>query len=307
MSLDVLIVGAGPAGVSAGLWARELGLTATVVESSAAPGGQLHHVHFAPRDVAGVRADDGPAIAARYALQLADAGVPLLSEHMAATLELADDAAGEPGVRFTNGTRLDARAVLIATGARRRRLEVPGEREFEGRGVSYSATRDRQLLAGRPVVVVGGGDAAYENALILADAGCDVTLLVRRAARARPQFLARVAASSQIHVQAGMSVLAVLGESEVRGLRVQDADGERELACRGVVIKAGVMPNSEWCRADLAHDAAGYLRVDPRHATSAARVWAAGDVTRPLLPSIPVAMSHGAEAIASIREALESN
>lgn len=184
MSLDVLIVGAGPAGVSAGLWARELGLTATVVESSAAPGGQLHHVHFAPRDVAGVRADDGPAIAARYALQLADAGVPLLSEHMAATLELADDAAGEPGVRFTNGTRLDARAVLIATGARRRRLEVPGEREFEGRGVSYSATRDRQLLAGRPVVVVGGGDAAYENALILADAGCDVTLLVRRAARA---------------------------------------------------------------------------------------------------------------------------
>ncbi len=157
------------------------------------------------------------------------------------------------------------------------------------------------------MVVVGGGDAAYENALILADAGCEVTLLVRRTPRARPQFLARVAASPRIQVRAGVSVLEVLGKSEVRGLKVRESESERELACTGVVIKAGVMPNSEWCRAMLAHDEAGYLRVDSRHATSAPWVWAAGDITRPQLPSIPVAMSHGAEAVASIREALETS
>ncbi|MEO5989261.1 MAG: FAD-dependent oxidoreductase, partial [Candidatus Eisenbacteria bacterium] len=104
----------------------------------------------------------------------------------------------------------------------------------------------------------------------------------------------------------GQQVTAVLGDTEVRGLRVTDSDGEREVPCSGVVIKVGVMPNSEWCRDALAHDARGYLRVDSRHATSGALIWAAGDVTRPLLPSIPVAMSHGAQAIAVIREALQS-
>ena len=307
MSLDLLIVGAGPAGVSAGLWARELGLTATVVESASMPGGQLQHVHFSPRDVAGVRAVDGAAIASLYALQLADAGVPLIGDRMAASLELRGADGEQPGVLFTSGERLSARAVLVATGARRRRLDVPGERELEGRGVSYSATRDRLQFAGRPVVVVGGGDAAYENALILADAGCDVTLLVRRVARARPQFLARVAASPRILVRTGVTLLEVLGEGQVRGLKIADSAGERGLACTGVVIKAGVIPNSEWCRTMLAHDDAGYLKVDARHATSAPHVWAAGDVTRPMLPSIPVALSHGAETVASIREALESH
>ena len=307
MRLDLLIVGAGPAGVSAGLWARELGLSATVVESALIPGGQLQHVHFSPRDVAGVRAVDGPAIASLYALQLADAGVPLVGDRMAASLELPIAAGERPSVLFTTGERLEARAVLIATGARRRRLDVPGERELEGHGVSYSATRDRGQFAGRPVVVVGGGDAAYENALILADAGCDVTLLVRRLPRARPQFISRVAHSARIQVRTGVTLLEILGERQVRGLRISDSAGDRELACTGVVIKAGVIPNSEWCRTMLAHDEAGYLRVDGRHATSAPHIWAAGDVTRPLLPSIPVAMSHGAEAVASIRETLESN
>ena len=116
-----------------------------------------------------------------------------------------------------------------------------------------------------------------------------------------------MAASARIHVHADVRVLEVLGDSEVRGLRIREPAGERELPCTGVVIKAGVIPNSEWCRSGIAHDAAGYLSVNGRHATSAPGVWAAGDVTRPALPSIPVAMSHGAEAIANIREALEKN
>ncbi len=124
MSLDVLIVGAGPAGVSAGLWARELGLNATVVESAAVPGGQLQHVHFAPRDVAGVQADDGPAIAMRYALQLADAGVPLVSERMAASLELANEATGGPW-RSVHEWRADA-----------------GARRFDRDGSASAPTRD---------------------------------------------------------------------------------------------------------------------------------------------------------------------
>ncbi len=305
MSPDVMIVGAGPAGVSAALWAREFGLSVLLLESSSTLGGQLQHIHFRPRDLAGVRALDGRAIAEVYASQLVEAGVIVRSGCPASTLTSVGEASARPGVTLLSGELLSAETVLITTGARRRRLEVPGEREFEGRGVSYSATLDHPRFAGHPVIVVGGGDAAYENALILADAGCDVTLLVRTTSRARPQFVERIAREPRIHVLHDHRVIRVQGDTEVRVLRVADSTGERELPCAGVVIKVGVMPNSEWCRATLGSDEEGYLRVDAQLATSSPRIWAAGDVARPLLPCIPVAMSHGAQAIAAIREALQ--
>lgn len=305
MSLDVLIVGAGPAGVSAALWAREFGLEVLLLEGGSAPGGQLQHVHFAPRDLAGVRVGDGRAIAKVYAAQLLDAGVAIRLDCAVSGLRGTCEQSSTPELRLSTGERLVAETMLICTGARRRRLEVPGERELQGRGVSYSATLDRERFAGLPMVVVGGGDAAYENALILAEADCEVTLVVRGVSRARPQFAARVSRHPRIAVQAEQRVTRVLGDTQVRALRVADKQGERELPCAGVVIKVGVMPNSEWCQDALAHDSQGYLRVDARHATSDARIWAAGDVARPLLPSIPVAMSQGAQAIAVIREALQ--
>ncbi len=300
-----MIVGAGPAGVSAALWAREFGLETLLLESASAPGGQLQHVYFSPRDLAGVRAGDGAEIARVYAAQLADAGALVQYDSAAIALGRVSSDQGEPTVTLSSGKVLGAAAVLIATGARRRRLEVPGEREWEGRGASYSATLDRERFAGRPMVVVGGGDAAFENALILAEAGCEVSLLVRDVPRARPQFLARVHAEPRIHLQVGQRVTALCGDTELRSLCVLDASGERDLPCAGVIIKVGVIPNTEWCREGLAHDRQGYLLVDPRFATSEPRIWAAGDLTRPLLPSIPVAMSQGAQAVAVIRGALQ--
>src|SRR4029077_510399 len=135
------------------------------------------------------------------------------------------------------------------------------------RAVSYSATRDREQLAGKTVAVVGGGDAACENALLLAAAGCDVTLVARGRLAARREFRERVLAERRIHVLESARVLEVVGTERVTGLRLGTAEGERAIACGGVVIKVGGVPGTEWCRAALPHDADGYLHVDASFAT----------------------------------------
>lgn len=297
---ELVIVGAGPAGVSAALWAKSLNLEPLLLEAGTGPGGQLLHVYFEPREIAGSLPGDGPTLASAYGAQLAKGAVAVRYGVEVAGLERG----AAPVLVLAGGERLAARALLVATGARRRRLEVPGERELEGRGVSFSATHDRASLAGRNVVVVGGGDAAAENSLLLAAAGSTVTIAARDRLRARAEFRERVARESRIRVLERTRVVAIRGTGEVTGVRLADGAGERELACEGVVVKVGVVPNTEWCRAALPHDDAGYLRVDAALASPASGVWAAGDVVRPLLMGVSVALGHGALAAAAIRRAL---
>lgn len=304
MSPELAVVGAGPAGITAALWARSLELDVIVLDAAPTPGGQLHVVHFHPPAVPGFERGDGPALAAAYVRQLEAAGVRWRGDRAAVSLRAAPAPGGLAEVGFANEAPVLARAVLVATGVRRRRLGVPGERELEGRGVSFSATRDHERLAGRPVVVVGGGDAAFENALLLAAAGSDVDLLVRGAARARAEFRDRVAAEPRIRVHPGARVTAILGDEAVAAVRIERGGQPGELPTRGVVVKVGVVPNSEWCRDSVATDAAGYVIAGPDLATSAPGVWAAGDIVRPDPPSIPVAIGQGAQAAAAIRRAL---
>jgi pyruvate/2-oxoglutarate dehydrogenase complex dihydrolipoamide dehydrogenase (E3) component len=188
MSHDVVIAGAGAAGVSAALWARSLGLSVVLLEEGAEPGGQLHHVHFEIGNFAGSLPGMGQTLVHRMNEQLAAQEIDVRYRTPAASLDPK-----APAVRLGNGESLDARSILIATGARKRMLDVPGARELFGRGISDSATRDRQTFAGEEMLVVGGGDAAFENALILADVGCRVTIAVRDAGNARREFRERVA------------------------------------------------------------------------------------------------------------------
>jgi thioredoxin reductase (NADPH) len=299
---ELVVLGAGPAGVSAALWARSLHLDVMLLEGSPEPGGQLLYVHFHPRELPGLVAGDGRAIAATYATQLAEAGIPVRYGCMANALFPGGE---RVALTLTNGERVESHALLIACGARRRKLDVPGEAALAGHGLSYSATRDMAVLAGRRVVVVGGGDAAYENALMLAAAGCEVTLVVRGAPRARREFRDRVADEPRIRVELDLTVTAVLGEDSVRGVAVSSPAGAREIACEAIMVKVGVVPNTEWCRGALDHDAAGYLRVSGSFETSAPMVWAAGDIVRPALASVSVAAGQGALAVAAIRSRLK--
>lgn len=307
MSRELVVVGAGPAGISAALWAHSLELDVLLLDAAPAPGGQLHVVHFHPLAVPGFEQGDGPALAAACARQLQSAGVPWRGDCAAVSLRTAAAPGGPAEVGCADGSLVRARAVLVATGARRRRLDVPGERELEGHGVSFSATRDHASLAGQPVAVVGGGDAAFENALLLAAAGSEVDLFVRGEIRARSEFRERVAADPRIRVHRSSRLTAILGDRTVAAVRVERDGAEEEFATRGVVIKIGVLPNSEWCREAVATDPEGYVCTGAELATSAPGVWAAGDIIRPVPPSIPVAMGQGAQAATAVRRALRGD
>jgi thioredoxin reductase (NADPH) len=305
VSPDLVIVGAGPAGVAAALWAKSLGLSARVLEAEGTAGGQLHHVHQPLANLPGATGGDGPALARTLAEELAAAGIDVRYGHAAQALE-----PHVPAVRTADGVRHAAGAVLIVTGVRRRRLEVPGEREYEGRGVSASATQDRARFAGEEMVVAGGGDGAYENALLLADVGCAVTLAVRGTPRARREFRERVAASPRIEVLEGTQVIGVLGgvsgQERVRAVRLEGPRGTFEQPAAGLVVKIGVIPNTEWCAPALELDGEAYLPVDEHFGTSRPRVWAAGDVTGPPLSGIAVAFGQGALAVHAIRSVLRA-
>jgi thioredoxin reductase (NADPH) len=302
VAAELVIIGAGPAGVSAALWARSREIEPLVLEAGERAGGQLQHVYFHPRDVAGIETMTGPQLAEVYSRQLADAQVPVRYGTRAARLDSTKDAVT---MTTESGERLEARAALIATGLRRRRLDVPGERELEGRGVSYSATHDRDMLAGRPVAVVGGGDAGFENALILVRAGCEVTLIVRDDPRARREFRDRVAAESRIRVIDRAHVTAIEGSDTVTAVTIDGAHGVARVPVEGVVIKVGEVPNTEWCRDAVRLDDDGYIEVDVRGRTSRDRVWAAGDVTGPPLLAVTVAAGSAALAVADIRKSIK--
>lgn len=300
MTDELLIVGAGPAGISAALWAHTFGIATRVIERAREPGGQLHLVHFHPMELPGIAEGTGPEIAATYAAQLARTAIGFEGGAEAAGIEADGNTVS---VTTAVGARHEARALLVATGLRRRRLGVAGEAEFAGRGVTYSARLDREKLAGADVVVVGGGDGAFENAWLLTEVGCRVTILVRVRPSARPEFRARAASDPNITVIEGVEVLNVLGGTRVERVRIAQGGSVAELPASGIVIKIGMTPNTEWC-SGLARDPGGYLAVDARGRTSLARVWAAGDVTRPLLPSIAVAAGTAATAMADLRASL---
>jgi thioredoxin reductase (NADPH) len=293
--LDLIVVGAGPAGMSAALWARELKLRFVALEDAARPGGQLHRVYNRVADYPGVAAPHGAALAGLFADHLRSQGVAIRTHSAATRVDAARRAV------VADGEELTAAYLLLATGVRRRTLGVPGEAEFAGRGVCPSATRHAEEFRGERVLVVGGGDAALEEALILARV-CERVTLVHRGERfrGRPDFRERVAADPRIETITGARLAAIEGGERVERARLSVAGVEREVPVAGVFVCVGVLPNTEVVAGELALDDAGYVPTDSRQRTSADRVYAAGDVCAGSSLTIAAAVGQGAAAVKDI-------
>jgi len=296
-------VGAGPAGVAGALWARTLELEPLVIEAAGLGGGQLHEIHFHPRELPGVPSGDGAEIARAFERQLAEAAIPVMGGVRVAAIEPASNGTR---VRLEDGARMAAPAVLVATGTRRGRLGVPGEAELDGRGVFGSARRELPRLAGRRVAVIGGGDGAYENALILAAAGCRVVLIVRSHPIARAEFQIRAGSDSGIEIVMPAEVISFSGEEGRLAIELETPAGPAHREVEAAVVKVGRVPETSACAA-LDRDPDGYLVVDRAFRTSVPGIWAAGDVARPTRPSIGAAFGAAGLALADIRRALRGD
>jgi thioredoxin reductase (NADPH) len=291
---DVIIIGAGPAGLSTALWCDELGLDTLVLEQAEQIGGQLHRVHNPIENYLGVKARNGDEFIDLFANSIEAAEFDLWTQTAITSVDLK-----AKRVSLASGEVLQSIAIVIATGVRPRELGVPGEKEFVGKGMIESAARDRELLAGKDVCVVGGGDAAVENALLLAEVCPTVTLVHRgKKLRARHEFKEKLQAVHCITVFTESVLTRIIGEDDVVAVEIQRKQGLKpfQVAVRGVLIRIGVEPNTELFKDQLETDDKGYLVVNGRQETNVPMVFGVGDVANPSAPTISGATGAGATA-----------
>lgn len=290
----MIIIGAGPAGVSAAMWCDEIGLDTLLLEQNEEIGGQLLWIFNPIRNYLGVQTESGRELRDIFAAQIEDADFDLWTN---VEIESADLRAKRIGLR--SGEQLQSIAIIIATGVRRRKLGIPGEAEFAGAGVVESAWRDREFLRGKDVCVIGGGEAAAENALMLAEICPTVTVVYReKQLSARREFRDRLISNHTITVFTEAHVKRILGSNCVEAVEVMRRDSLKpfQIAVQGVLIRIGVEPNSELFKDQLEIDSKGYLKVNCEQETSIENVFAVGDISAPLAPTISAATGAGAIA-----------
>jgi thioredoxin reductase (NADPH) len=291
---DVIIIGAGPAGLSTAFWCDELGLDTLVLEQAEQIGGQLHRVHKPIENYLGVKAKNGDEFLELFAKDVESAEFDLWTQAAITSVDLK-----AKRISLASGETLQSIAIVIASGVSPRRLGVPGENEFVGKGIIESAARDRQLFAGHDVCVVGGGDAAVENALLLADVCPTVTVVHRgKKLRARREFTERLQAVHCITVFTESVLTRIIGDETVAAVEIRRKAGIKpfQLAVRGVLIRIGVEPNTQLFRDQLETDEKGFIKVSSTQETNVPMVFAAGDVSNPLAPTISSAAGAGATA-----------
>ncbi|CAN5854058.1 thioredoxin-disulfide reductase [soil metagenome] len=300
---DVLIIGAGPAGLAAALWCDLLGLDTLILEQSATVGGQLQSIYGAIDNYPGVRAVNGADLLARFADQVDNAGFDLWTGVEIASVDLA-----AKRVSLRSGEQLQSISIILATGVRRRQLGIPGENELSGRGIIDSAARDRKLFAGQDVCVIGGGDSAVENAILLADV-CPTVTLVHRGKKlaARREFIEHLQTNHCITIFTESVVSRIIGSEEVEAVEIQRKEAIKpfQMAVGGVLIRIGVEPNMDSFRDQLQLDEKGYIVVTSQQETSLTNVFGIGDVSNPMAPTISGATGAGATAAKVIASRLQ--
>ena len=292
---DLIIVGAGPAGMSAAIYGARAGMELLVMEKKPMCGGQVLDTYEVDNYL-GMPGINGYDLGTRFREHGEKLGVPIKEEEVLAV----EDAGGVKRVRTASGV-YEARALIWAAGARHARLGVEGETELAGKGVSYCAVCDGAFYRGRTAAVVGGGDAAAEDAVFLARFCEKVYLIHRRdSLRAAKSLQKKLAELPNVEILWNTVVQKIAGGENVEELVLRTASGEESsLRAQGVFIAVGIRPDTEAVRDLVECDENGYILAGEDCVTTASGIFAAGDVRRKPLRQIITAAADGANAVAS--------
>ncbi|WP_449243925.1 thioredoxin-disulfide reductase [Desulfobacca acetoxidans] len=303
---DVIIIGGGPAGLTAGLYAGR-GRFKTLLVEKLITGGQVMTTDFVenypgfPNGVAGYElSQQMREQAERFGAEIRNGEVTGLKP-------------GNPHhtVMLENGEEVVGRAIIIASGAQPRRLGAPGEAEYMGKGVGYCATCDGALYRDETIAVIGGGDTALQDAVFLTRFAAKVHLFHRRDQfRGAKLYQEKVFANDKIEVHWNTVVQEIFGDKNVTGIKVQDVKTGTvsTLPVTGVFVFVGIQPFTGWLgRGLLDMDAFGFIRTDEDMATSIPGIFAAGDVRVKLLRQISTAVGDGAVAAFAAEKYLEEH
>ncbi|CAN5407909.1 thioredoxin-disulfide reductase [soil metagenome] len=291
---DIIIIGGGAAGLSAALWSDELGLNTLLLEENAELGGQLLRTYNAIKNHLGTQAENGRELRNIFVKQIEDRSFTIKLSSAVSEVDLENKT-----ILQTSGERFSAQAVILATGVRRRKLNVEGEEKFYNKGIIESGKRDQNLVRGKNAAIIGGGDAAFENALILAERAESVVLIHRqRDFRARAEFIEQIKNNPKIKILTSSVVQKFIGDEHLEAVKIKNSQTNKTqiFPFEAVLIRIGVEPNTELFCGQIDLDKNGYIKIDQNCQTSIKEVFAVGDIANPLAPTVSSAVGMGATA-----------
>ena len=296
--LDVLVIGSGPAGLSAAVYAKRANLNVLVAEKEYYGTGQIAESNQVDNYL-GFAGINGYDLGEKFREHAVSLGV----EFKDGEAEKFESAGGIWKVTFKNGDVLETKTVIYAGGAMHRHLGVQGENEFGGKGVSYCATCDGAFFKGKVTAVIGGGDTALDDALYLSDISSKVYLVHRRNEfRGSAKTVEKLKAKENVEFVLEAKPSLITGTDEVEKLQLQDG---RSFNVDGVFVAVGMVPMTAHVKDVVELDANGYIVADETGKTSAAGFFVAGDVRTKALRQVVTAVSDGANAATSAEQYLK--
>lgn len=296
-AFDVLVIGGGPAGSAAAIYAARKGIATGIVAERF--GGQVGDT-MGIENLISVPYTEGPKLVAAMEQHVNEYDVDVMNLQRAEKLVPSAQEGGLHEVRLANGARLRSRTVILATGARWRQLGVPGEEEFRNKGVAYCPHCDGPLFKGKRVAVIGGGNSGVEAAIDLAGIVGHVTLIeFGEALRADQVLQDKLRSLTNVDIITSAQTTEITGAGgRVNGLDYRDRNtGEvRHIELEGVFVQIGLVPNTDWLKGDIELNQYGEIIVNERNETSIPGVFAAGDATTVPYKQIVISMGEGAKA-----------
>lgn len=304
---DVVIIGGGPAGLTAGIYSARARMKALLLEKVFC-GGQIlvaDRIENYPGFPEGVK---GPELAEWMLKQAENCGLRIKTVE-AREIRAKKSPEGPFSLLLNDGSRIDTLSIIIATGAKWNALGIPGEAELTGKGVSYCATCDGPLFKAKDVAVIGGGNTAVGDALFLSKFASRVTIVHRRERlRAAKILQERAMANPRIAFCLDSVATEVIGQGSVKGLKIRNVKtgAESIVECSGIFVLVGLTPNSGFAKDVLKIDEKGYIIADDDMKTSAEGIFACGDVRKKSLRQVVTATGEGAAAAFSAEHYVDS-